>query len=391
MNTKDEKADQIHLKKTFTWESLGLIVFLSLFFFGISSKMGFLNMINTFMNTSYELLLNTVFYITAIAVLMGAFAELLSEFGIVAIANRILSPLMKPLYDLPGASMIGIFNTYFSDNPAILPLAENKSFKSYFKKYQFYGLTNLGTSFGMGLIISTFIMNIKSPNGESFVPAVIVGNIAAIIGSIVSTRLMLRHTKKIFGTEEGFEDTEREYDMDQYREVRDGSYFSRFLNSIIEGGKKGVGMGVAIIPGVLIICSVVQILTFGPSVDGIYTGAANEGVEFLPYLGSKIEFILKPLFGFRHGAALSVPITALGAAGAAIALIPGLVETGMADAGNLAVFTAMCMCWSGYLSTHVAMMDSLGKKELAGKAIFSHTVGGLVAGVSANIIYGILF
>jgi len=54
------------------------------------------------------------------------------------------------------------------------------------------------------------------------------------------------------------------------------------------------------------------------------------------------------------------------------------------------VFTAMCMCWSGYLSTHVAMMDSLKSSELTGKAIISHTVGGLCAGVAANWIYKLI-
>ena len=47
----------------------------------------------------------------------------------------------------------------------------------------------------------------------------------------------------------------------------------------------------------------------------------------------------------------------------------------------------MCMCWSGYLSTHVAMMDSLKCHELTGKAIISHTIGGLCAGVAANWIF----
>lgn len=50
----------------------------------------------------------------------------------------------------------------------------------------------------------------------------------------------------------------------------------------------------------------------------------------------------------------------------------------------------MGMTWSGYLSTHVAMMDSLGYRKLTGKAILSHTIGGLVAGISANIIYSLV-
>lgn len=66
-----------------------------------------------------------------------------------------------------------------------------------------------------------------------------------------------------------------------------------------------------------------------------------------------------------------VPITALGAAGAAIGLVPHMAEAGTVLANDVAVFTAMCMCWSGYLSTHVAMMSSLKVNKLTGKAILS--------------------
>ena len=67
--------------------------------------------------------------------------------------------------------------------------------------------------------------------------------------------------------------------------------------------------------------------------------------------------------------------------------MPGLLSSGLAGPQDVAVFTAMCMCWSGYLSTHVAMMDSLGYSNMTGKAIISHTIGGLVAGVAAHWIY----
>lgn len=130
-----------------------------------------------------------------------------------------------------------------------------------------------------------------------------------------------------------------------------------------------------------------HLLTNGPSADGSYTGAAYEGVAFLPFVAEKIEFILSPLFGFSAAEDIAVPITALGAAGAAIGLVPDLVESGYAAGNDVAVFTAMCMCWSGYLSTHVAMMDSLKFRNLTGQAILYHTIGGLFAGVSAHFIY----
>ena len=87
-------------------------------------------------------------------------------------------------------------------------------------------------------------------------------------------------------------------------------------------------------------------LTNGPSEAGTFTGAAYEGIGFLPWLAEKVEFILAPLFGFTSAEGISVPITALGAAGAAIGLIPNLVESGLATGNDSAVFTAMCMCWS---------------------------------------------
>ena len=146
-------------------------------------------------------LINTVFYIMAIAVLAGAVSGLLMEFGVVAAINKILSPLMKPLYGLPGASVVGVVTTYLSDNPAILTLAGDDNFKRYFKKYQLPALTNIGTAFGMGMIITTFMIGIKTPSGGSFVTAALIGNLGAIIGSVISARLMLLKTKKLYGTE----------------------------------------------------------------------------------------------------------------------------------------------------------------------------------------------
>ncbi|MCX7904542.1 MAG: hypothetical protein N2486_08510, partial [Caloramator sp.] len=117
-----------------------------------------------------------------------------------------------------------------------------------------------------------------------------------------------------------------------------------------------------------------------------YTGAAYEGVPILTWVGEKLSFILKPLLGFKSPESIAFPITALGAVGAAIGLVPKLLQQGLIGAKEIAVFTAMGMCWSGYLSTHVAMMDALEARDLTNKAILSHTIGGLVAGIAANII-----
>lgn len=393
-STKDTEIpskNKPNIKKAISLETF---IFLGIFIaiFGImASKMGFVNMINTMMNTAYSLLIETVFYIMAIAVIAGAISGLLSEFGFIAMMNKILSPLMKPIYDMPGAAIVGIFATYLSDNPAILTLANDKNFQRYFKKYQFPALTNFGTTFGMGLIITAFMIGISSPDGESFILAVIVGNMGSIIGGIVSTRLMLRHTARVYGkTQMYIASGDNVTNLDfNYRTIRSGGIGTRFIDSMLTGAKSGVDMGLSIIPGVLTICTLVIMLTNGPSPGG-YTGAAYEGISLLPLIGKKLEPILVPLFGFSSPEAISVPLTSLGAAGAAIGLVPKMVERGLAHANDIAVFTAMSMCWSGYLSTHVAMMDSLNCSHLTGKAILSHAIGGLVAGVSANWIFKLL-
>ena len=360
-----------------------LVLFLG-FFVLLGREMGVANMFNTMMNTAYALLLDTVFYIMAIAVLAGAISALFSEFGVIALLNKLLSGVIERVYGLPGASAVGVFTTYLSDNPAILTLASDNNFRRFFKKYQLPALTNIGTSFGMGLIITTFLAGLKSPTGEGFGLAVLVGNLGAILGSIVSTRLMLRYTAKLYGTDAPCElnGEAEEIDIHKYRKVRKGGGGMRLMDAILEGGKTGVEMGMSIIPGVLIICTLVLMLT-NSAPDG-YTGAAYEGVGFLPMVANKLNFILMPLFGFSCPEAVSVPITALGAAGAAIGIAENLVAAGLSGAHDIAVFTAMCMCWSGYLSTHVAMMDSLKCSYLTGIAILCHTFGGLVAGIAAN-------
>ncbi len=374
-------------KKAISKEVFVFLVAFLLCFGAVGMKMGVSNMMQTMMATAYDLLVNTVLNITAIAVLAGAIAAVLSEFGVIALFNKIITPLMKPLYDLPGASAIGIFTTYMADNPAILSLAEDRNFKRYFKKYQLPALTNLGTAFGMGLIVSTYMMTLPL-KGENLGLAIVIGNLGAIVGSIVSVRIMLHFTKKEYGTTEYcIPPEDGDDDIENTREVRSGSVPGRILEALLDGGKSGVEVGVAIIPGVLIICTIVMMLTYGASTNGIYTGAAYEGVALFPWIGEKLSFILKPLFGFTSSAAISVPITALGAAGAAIGLIPEMALNGAVHAHDVAVFTAMCMCWSGYLSTHVGMMSALKTPHLTGKAIISHTIGGLCAGVAANFLF----
>ena len=99
-------------KKEIGLETFVFIVLFVGFFTLFSMKMGLVNTMNTLMNTAYSLLMDTVFYLMAICVVMGAVSDMFSEFGVVSLANRLLQPLMKPLYGLPGAASLGIVTTF---------------------------------------------------------------------------------------------------------------------------------------------------------------------------------------------------------------------------------------------------------------------------------------
>ena len=383
MNQEKRKVKSISLE---TFVFLGVL----LVGFGyIGNKMGVGIMFSVIMETAHDLLLDTVFFIMALAVLAGALSALLSEFGVITLINRLLSVFIRPLYGLPGASIIGAIATYLSDNPAIISFAKDKEFQKFFKRYEVPALCNLGTAFGMGLIVTTFMMAL----GSDFIVPALIGNVGAIVGSIISVRLMLHFTKKYYPNQPQEESNEEEViERLDYREIRDDNLFQRVLDAMLEGGKAGVEMGLSIIPGVLIICTFVMLLTFGPSTDpvtgeAVYLGVAYEGVALLPALGEKLMFILNPLFGFTNAQAIAFPVTSLGAVGAAMSLVPRFITENVITPNDIAVFTAMGMCWSGYLSTHVGMMDALGVRKLSSKAIISHTIGGIAAGMVAHFLY----
>ena len=368
-------------KKSSTWEGIPCLVIILLLFGGIGHVMGVSQMLNTIMNTAHDLLLNTVFYLMGVTVITGAIGKIFIEFGVVNLLEKILRPMMRPIFNLPGVASLGAVMTFLSDNPAIISLAQDKRFRQYFKKYQFISLTNFGTAFGMGLLVIVFMM------GQGFFAEPMIGFVGAMVGCVVSTRIMQRSVIKAYpnfaheiACEEAIEETQEEHKEEK-------SLFIRILNSLLDGGRTGVEVGMTIIPGVLIISTFVMILTFGTSAEGTYTGAAYEGVELLPWLAGKINFVFEWLFGFADPHLVAFPITALGAVGAALSLVPSFLANGWADGNAIAVFTAIGMCWSGYLSTHTAMLDSLGYRELTSKAIVAHTIGGLAAATTAHWLY----
>ena len=358
-----------------------LAVVFGLFWY-LGSVMGMAQMLKTVMATAHDLLLNTVFYLMGICVVTGALGRLFVEFGVVSMLEKILKPLMGPLFRLPGVASLGAVMTFLSDNPAIISLAQEKRFSSYFKKFQFISLTNFGTAFGMGLLVMVFMV------GQGFFWEPLVGFAGAFVGCAISTRLMQHFILKAyphFATEDVVNPEELEDTAEKKTEEK--SLFIRTLNSLLDGGRSGVDVGIAIIPGVLIISTLVMILTFGASADGTYTGAAYEGVAILPWLAEKVNIVFEWLFGFGDPHLVAFPITALGAVGAALSLVPNFMAQGWIDGNAIAVFTAIGMCWSGYLSTHTAMLDSLGYRELTPKAILAHTIGGICAAIFAHTLY----
>ena len=260
------------------------LVFLALFaavFGALGYIMGSGNLINTIMNTAHSLLLNTVFYLMGITVLTGALSKLLTEFGVVKMLEKGLRVLMKPLFNLPGAAALGALMTFLSDNPAIIAFAKDRSFASFFKKYQLVSLTNFGTAFGMGFVVLITMISLGYGSGA------LVGFVGAFCGSIISTRLMQRSCLKAWpemdspAVEDAPEGIEEK--ADDLAAPKD-SIFMRFLNAILDGGKNGVELGLAIIPGVLIITTMVILITFGPGDGGVYNGSSGQGVPILPLL-----------------------------------------------------------------------------------------------------------
>lgn len=378
-----------------------LVIILVIFGY-MSSVMGLTNMLNTIMHTAHELLLNTVFYIMGMCVITGALGKVFVEFGVVDLLQRILRPVMRPVFNMPGVASLAAVLTFLSDNPAIIALSQDKGFARYFKKYQHVSLVNFGTAFGMGLLVIVFMV------GQGYFLAPFVGLFGALCGCVVATRLMQHFTLKAFpdylhedavavtnySGGEALPDVS--FQQDENVKKNDLSLFVRVLNALLDGGRDGVNIGMAIIPGVLIISTFVMMLTFGGTAEGIdtegndiivYTGGAFQGTQLLPWLAGKISFVFEWFFGFTAPELIAFPITALGAVGAALGLIPEFVSKGIIDGNAIAVFTAIGMCWSGYLSTDAATLDSLGYRPLVPKAFLSSFVGGICAGIISHWLY----
>ena len=363
-----------------------LIVIIALFGY-LSSVMGFTNMLNTIMRTAHDLLLNTVFYLMAMCVLTGALSRIFSVFGVVDLLQKMLKPVLRPLFNLPGVSSAGALMTFLSDKPAIISVAKNPKFARYFKRYQHISLVNFAGSYAMGLLVIIFMM------GHGFYTEPLYGLVGAIIGSIIATRLMQRLILKEcpqYRDEDVIEKdaSEKKTPYETHPDDPRQTLFVRVLDALLDGGKSGVEVGLAIIPGVLIISTLVMTLTFGADPEtGTYTGEAYQGTELLTFLASKAGFVFQWLFGFNASELVAFPITALGTVGAALGLIPEMMSKGIIDSNAIAVFTAMGMCWSGFLSADAATLDSLGYRHFISRSFTCTFIGGIAAGIITHWLY----
>lgn len=358
-----------------------LILFLSFFGF-IGHVMGVGNMLNTIMKTSHDLLVNTVFFIMGITVLSGALSRLLIEFGVVRLLEVMMAPLMRPFYNLPGVASLAGLMSFFSDNPVVMSLTTDKNFSRYFRTHELISVTNFGTSFGMGMVVIAFM------TGLGYFTGAIIGLAGAFFGGILATRLMQWMIKDKIPAEKNFIPAGNEQKISFASE---GSYFDRFLNALLDGGKSGVQLGLAIIPGVLVISSVIMIITFKAADPAIgYQGIAYEGVPILPWLAGKLSWLFEILYGFKHPELIAFPVTSLGAVGAALSLVKAFISQGIIGINEVAVFSAMGMCWSGFLSTHTAILDSLKFRSLTPLSLMAQTAGGLFAGAVAHYLVVLL-
>ena len=68
----------------------------------------------------------------------------------------------------------------------------------------------------------------------------------------------------------------------------------------------------------------------------------------------------------------------------------GFIDQGLANAQTVAVFTGMGICMSGFLSTHIGMLDTLKQNQFVKQAILFQLIGGLCDGVFANYLFILL-
>lgn len=367
----------------------------------LGGRMGWSNMLTTMTATGYSLMANVVLSLLAVVVISGAWAALMQEFGIVYALEKTLGRVVGWVYGLPGKSLLGALLSFLSDTPVVAGLAADPEFVSPFRRYQLAGFIHFATSFGMGLVLVVFMMGIDYPKeyGMSLSQCACIGLLASFFASALTTRLQNWWLQRVDPSLANFVRPSKMPDKpsqdggridakkteSHIRKIKQ-SFFSRVLDSIIDGGKSGFALGLAIAPGIMVVSTIVFMVTFGAGADG-YDGGAYQGVPLLPWAAGKVDFVFAWLFGLEHAELLSFPITALASVGASIGQLPQYVAQGMLDPNAACVLTAMGVAWSGFLPVYSSIMDSAGLRSQAGICMVVHFISGLLSGIAAHWLY----
>lgn len=362
----------------------------------LGGRMGWSNMLSTMTSTGYSLMVNVVLSLLAVVVISGAWAALMQEFGIIYALEKTLGRVVGWIYGLPGKSLFGALLSFLSDTPVVAGLATDPKFVAPFRRYQVAGFIHMATSFGMGLVLMVFMMGIDYPEeyGVQLTTCATIGILASFAASAVTTRLqnwwLLKSDPSLANpmlqnmpepTLEEVHERSASH-IQKYKQ----SFFSRVLDSIIDGGKSGFSLGLAIAPSIMVVSTLVFMVTYGPGPDG-YDGGAGQGVPLLPWVAGKADFIFKWLFGFEHAELLSFPITALASVGASIGQLPQYISAGLLDPNAACVLSAMGIAWSGFLTVYSSIMDSAGLRAQTGMCMAIHFLSGLLSGIAAHWLF----
>ena len=106
VKTTGKETPKYREVKAISKETFVVLAAFILLFGYLGYVMGFDKVFSIAMKTGFDVLINTSFYIMAVAILAGACAGLMSEFGIIALINRIISPIMRPPFRIFLVSMI---------------------------------------------------------------------------------------------------------------------------------------------------------------------------------------------------------------------------------------------------------------------------------------------
>ena len=196
------------------------------------------------MHTAHDLLLNTVFYLMGICVVTGAIGRLFVEFGVVKLLENILRPLMRPLFNLPGVAALGATMTFLERQPRHhLPLA-GPPFLPLFQEIPIHLADQLRNRFRDGAAGHGVHGRAGLLHRAGHRPF----RRLLRLHRVDSPHAVFRHQGlPSFAVEDAVVNRAGKLEEEEEK-VETKSVFIRTLNSLLDGGRTGVDVGIAIIP-----------------------------------------------------------------------------------------------------------------------------------------------